>query len=40
MSVIEKLKKKGFKAKVSLDQGILELISLFNTDDKKVINNY
>jgi len=35
-----KIEKKGFKAKVSLEQGIEELITLFNVDDKKVINNY
>ena len=36
----KKIEKKGFKAKVSLDQGIEELMGLFKTDDKKVINNY
>ena len=35
-----KIEKKGFKAKVSLEQGIEELITLFNVDNKKVINNY
>ena len=35
-----KIEKKGFKAKTSLDQGIAELITLFNIDKKKVINNY
>ena len=35
-----KIEKKGFKAKTSLDQGIDELITLFNVDNKKVINNY
>ncbi len=35
-----KIEKKGFKAKVSLEQGIEELITLFNVDHKKVINNY
>ena len=36
----KKIEKKGFKAKTSLDQGIDELITLFNVDNKKVINNY
>ena len=36
----KKIEKKGFKAKVSLDQGVEELIDLFNTDNKKIINNY
>ena len=35
-----KIEKKGFKAKVSLEQGIEELITLFSVDNKKVINNY
>ena len=35
-----KIEKKGFKAKVSLEQGIDELITLFNVDNKKIINNY
>ena len=36
----KKIEKKGFKAKVSLEQGVEELIDLFNTDNKKIINNY
>ncbi len=36
----KKIEKKGFKARTSLDQGIEELITLFNVDNKKVINNY
>ena len=36
----KKIEKKGFKAKTPLDQGIAELITLFNIDKKKVINNY
>ena len=36
----KKIEKKGFKAKVSLDHGIDELITLFKMDKKKVINNY
>ena len=35
-----KIEKKGFKAKTTLDQGIEELITLFEVDNKKVINNY
>ena len=36
----KKIEKKGFKAKVSLDQGIEELITIFNTDSRNIINNY
>ena len=36
----KKIEKKGFKARTSLDQGIEELITLFNVDNKKIINNY
>ena len=35
-----KIEKKGFKAKTTLEQGIEELITLFEVDNKKVINNY
>ena len=36
----EKIEKKGFKAKITLDQGIGELIQLFKNNTKKLINNY
>ena len=36
----KKIEKRGFKASNSLDKGISELINLFQTDNKKIINNY
>ena len=36
----KKIEKKGFKAKISLDRGIAELIQIFTNDKNKVINNY
>ena len=36
----KKIEKKGFKARTTLEQGIEELINLFEIDSKKVINNY
>jgi nucleoside-diphosphate-sugar epimerase len=36
----KKIEKKGFKAQISLEQGIKELIQVFNNNKKKIINNY
>jgi len=36
----KKIEKKGFKARISLEQGIKELIQVFNNNKKKIINNY
>jgi len=36
----EKVEKKGFKAGISLDNGIEELIKIFSNSHKNIINNY
>ena len=36
----QKIEKKGFKAKVQIEEGIRELINIFSNSKEKIINNY
>jgi len=36
----KKIEKKGFKASISLDNGIDEMLEIFKLSDTKIINNY
>ena len=36
----KKIEKKGFKAKIKLEDGISELINIFQNSDENIINNY
>ena len=36
----KKIEKKGFKAKIRLENGIKELLIYFKNNSKKIINNY
>ena len=36
----KKIEKRGFKAKINLDEGISELIEIFSYSKEKIINNY
>jgi len=36
----KKIERKGYKAKVSLEEGIKELIKTFKFNKKNIINNY
>ena len=36
----KKIEKKGFKAKVRIEDGIKELINIFSYSKDKIINNY
>ena len=38
--VRELLEKKGYKAKISIEKGIDELINVFSYSKEKIINNY
>ena len=36
----KKIEKKGFRAKISIEKGIDELINVFSYSEEKIINNY
>ena len=36
----KKIEKKGFRAKIKIEQGITELIRVFSNSEEKIINNY
>ena len=36
----KKIESKGFRARISLDDGIAELLEIFSNDRRKIINNY
>ena len=36
----KKIEKKGFKAKIKIEQGIKELVKLFSQNKVKIVNNY
>ena len=36
----KKIEKKGFKAKITLEDGIKELVEIYNITDIKIKNNY
>ena len=40
INVNKKIEKKGFKAKIKIEDGINELIKIFTNSNDKIINNY
>ena len=36
----KKIEKKGFKAKITIEDGIEELIKIFSNSKEKIVNNY